>query len=180
MSNLSTKSESQDLPTTVPLSDGETALVVKRLHDLGLTIEAISIKTGMRIEKVTHLLALCSLPAEIFELYKRGEVAGSIALRMVSVLGGDKANELLTELLEKHGEATLSEHGMRLLEEMTSRIGLPWRGEGFYRVLFEGQWTVAKYFPIQDSWTVLGDDRNFDDDDFDQIDDSRIDMPGIK
>jgi hypothetical protein len=107
-------------------------------------------------------------PRKFFELYKRGEVAGSIALRMVSVLGGDKANELLTELLEKHGAARLSEHGMRLLEEMTSRIGLPWRGEGFYRVLFEGQWTVAKYFPIQDSWTVLGDDRNFDDDDFDQ------------
>jgi hypothetical protein len=51
---------------TVPLSDGETALVVKRLHDLGHSVEAISKKTGMRIEKVTHLLALCSLPAEIF------------------------------------------------------------------------------------------------------------------
>ncbi|HID9589744.1 TPA: hypothetical protein ACXI12_001279 [Pseudomonas aeruginosa] len=118
------ESNSQNGVMTVPLSTGEMAQVVKRMHDMGLSVESIAVKTGMALRKICHLLALACLPPEVFELYKRGEVAGSIALRLVCVLGGDKASELLRELLEKHGAVGFSDHGERLIAELTKRIGV--------------------------------------------------------
>lgn len=191
MSSQPTENNSMDTAGTVPLSYGETALVIKRLHDMGLSVEEISQKTDMDLSKVRHLLALVSLPTPIFELFKRGDVAGSIALSMVSALGGDKAYEHLRQMLETHGAAVFSEQAEVLIAELMERLGVPMppldsdvdeassRQDGFYRVLYEGQWTIAKYFAVSDDWTVMGEGGSLSDGDFDLIDSSRIFMPTV-
>lgn len=191
MSSQPTEIESNDMGGSVPLSYGETALVIKRLHDMGLSVDQISEKTDMDQSKVRHLLALVSLPTPIFELFKSGEVAGSIALRMVTTLGGDKAYEHLRQMLETHGVAVFSAQAETLIAELMERLGIPMppldadedetssRLDGFYRVLLEGQWTIARYFAATDDWAVMGEGGSLDDADFDLIDSSPINMPAL-
>jgi ParB family chromosome partitioning protein len=80
-----------------PLTQLETAEVIKRLLKFGWDMQKVAAKTGYGMQTIKNILELSMAPEDILELVKDGQVAPSLARQTIKENGSKKATEILTK-----------------------------------------------------------------------------------
>jgi hypothetical protein len=91
-----------------PLRPYERAIVVKRLHNFGLSEKDIAMRLGVSTGHVKNLLYLISLPVELRQLVVRDVYAANYVVERAREMGPEAALELLKQDL---GDGVLQEAG---------------------------------------------------------------------
>jgi len=87
-----------------PFTPYETALIVKRLVDMGLTEKVISQRLGISVNYINDLLQLVGAPKLVRDMVVAGEVAATAAIKEVKKHGAKAAprlKEALAKVLKK-------------------------------------------------------------------------------
>lgn len=83
-----------------PLRPYERAIVVKRLHNFGLSEKDIAVRLGVSIGHIKNLLYLISLPVELRQLVVRDVYAANYVVEKAREMGPEAALQLLKHDLD--------------------------------------------------------------------------------